>query len=82
MASDALRMAFAHCHTTTVNAVYHVVRVDGPVLVAACNQWTTLDAATEGPLAATHPGMRCNRPACRNRWAVQSQPDHDEETGQ
>ncbi len=68
--SDPVRMAFRQGGMTDLLAVYHVVRVEGPVLVAACNQWMQLDHNTEGSVSATSPGMRCHRPACRNRWEV------------
>jgi hypothetical protein len=65
---EEVRMALAHCYPTMVNAVYHVVRVDGLVFVAACNRWTRLDADTERSLSSTSTGMRCRRPACLTRW--------------
>lgn len=72
---SAVRLAFASGKATAVNAVYHVVVVDGPVFVSACNRWTVLDHDTEVGLSATSAGMRCYRPACRSRWAGGASPE-------
>ena len=62
----APRMA-TRAHPGPEPAVYHVVVVDGPVFVAACDRNQVLDGE-DLALSATSPGLRCYRWACRCRW--------------
>lgn len=48
--------------------VYHVIV--SPPYVAACNSLVSLDDGSETSVAGVVPGMRCHRPACRDRWLV------------
>lgn len=65
---DGTRMALRDGGQSDVWAVYHVVEVDGPVFVAACDKGMALDSDTERAVSATSGGMRCRRPACAGRW--------------
>lgn len=72
---DGARMARRDGGQADVRAVYHVVEVDGPVFVAACDKGMALDHDTERAVSATSGGMRCRRPACYRLWSPQ---DHQE----
>lgn len=69
--ADEVRMAmrdasFYNRPDTAAPKVYHVVV--SPPYVAACDANVMLDADGEVSVPAASPGMRCQRPGCRNRW--------------
>lgn len=67
-AGTAARMALRDGGLGDVRSVYHVVVVEGPAFVAACDPNLLLDVESERSASATSAGMRCRRPACAARW--------------